>query len=115
MVLVLPGQGIALFTTFQIALNASAYLVRVPVIPATHILAQIATEGAHCTDVRSRHRFSRLSEYLILFPDDGRAGDILQLSQGAYFESSGILFNIIQMWDCLDIDYGLGIVRKDFI
>jgi len=112
MVLVLPGLGITFFTALKIAIDASAYLVWRPVVPATHILAQVAAEGAHSTDVRSRDCLSRFSEYLKLFPDYGRASDILQLSQGTYLESLGILFNVVQIGDCLDIDYGLGIFRR---
>ena len=115
MIPVLCIQGITALAAFQIAGDASPYMVRIPVIPAANVLTQVAAYSPHSANLRGGNGCGSLGKQFIFSLNRWRLCDVLQPGQGAYPEPVCILADLVQIRDRLDVDDGFRIVGKYFI
>ena len=113
MVAVIPADCIALAAAFSRTVQRSAAILRISVIPAAYILADVASDGSCVSDKRGSNTVSRFSQCLAGLCHILRISYISQLRDCTDGNPVAFILNVCTVLNCLQIDNPLRIILKD--
>ena len=112
---VFSGKSIATSTVLACAVNPSPHLVRIPVIPATHILAHISPKRCLAPDQAGSNSSCSFGKARALFPDYLGFSNISELNICSDLDAIFFLFDSVHSWERLNIYDLFRVFREDSI
>ena len=115
MVPVLPHHGGAEMSLFSGTVHPSAQAVRIPVVPAPHILTQVAAYGCGVSQVGGCHAFGCLGNHGILLLYKGGTCNGIQCGHCPYEQAAMLLPYIVQAFYSLKADHPFWVFRQNSV